>query len=141
MFSFKFSSKSPWFCSVWLKSRVLQLTTLLQELLHVRFLFVSRTTTLPHSASKITLFVDLVKKFFKPLLQKVKQRFLTEKKFIINLLKINDKNKLGVVRLNQRMSKLQTLSKCFQLQKFPNNAKNFWTCWKFLKHHLKILYL
>ena len=44
---------------------------------------------------------------------------------MINLLKINDKNKLGVVRLNHRMSKLQTLSKCFQLQKFPNNAKNF----------------
>ena len=59
--------------------------------------------------------VTLVKKYNKTQLQKVKQRFSTEKDFIEYLFKVNEKKNLGVLRLNQVMSKVLTLSKYSQL--------------------------
>ena len=45
--------------------------------------------------------------------KKVKCRFLTRKDFIINLLKVKDKNNSRFVRLNQVMSKEEIVSKCY----------------------------
>ena len=55
--------------------------------------------------------VTLVKKCNKPLLQKKETKILDQKRFIKNLFKVNEKNKSGVLRINQIMSKLLTLSK------------------------------
>ena len=56
--------------------------------------------------------VTLVKKYNKPLLQKSETKISTKKRFIKNLLKINEKKNSGVLRLNQIMFKLLTISKC-----------------------------
>ena len=55
--------------------------------------------------------VTLVKKCNKPLLQKTETKIFDQKRFIKNLLKINDQNKSSILRINQIMSKLLTLIK------------------------------
>ena len=42
---------------------------------------------------------------------KVKKKIFDQKKFIEKLFKVNEKNNLGVLRINQIISKLLTLSK------------------------------
>ena len=55
--------------------------------------------------------VALVKKCNKPLLHKTGTKIFDQKKFIKNLLKVNEKNKSGILRINQIMSNLLTLIK------------------------------
>ena len=55
--------------------------------------------------------VTLVKKCNKPLLQKSETKIFDQKRFMKNLFKVNEKNKSGVLRINQIMSKLLPLSK------------------------------
>ena len=59
--------------------------------------------------------VTLVKKCDKPLLQKSGTKIFDQNRFIKNLLKVDEKNSLDVLRINQIMSKLLTLSKRSQL--------------------------
>ena len=59
--------------------------------------------------------VTLVKRYNKPLLKKVKQKCSYKKDFIKNLFKVNEKKNSAVLRLNQIMFKLLTMSKCLQL--------------------------
>ena len=56
----------------------------------------------------------LVKKYNKLLQQKSETKISTKKRFIKNLLKVNEKKTLGVLRLYQIRFKLLTLSKCLQ---------------------------
>ena len=55
--------------------------------------------------------VALVKMCNKPLLQKTGAKIFDQTKFIKNLLKVNQKNKSSILRINQIMSKLLTLIK------------------------------
>ena len=51
----------------------------------------------------------------KVLLQIGERNIIDQKRFIENLFKVNMKNNLGVLRINQIMSTLLTLRKSFQL--------------------------
>ena len=51
----------------------------------------------------------------KALLQIGERNIIDQKRFIENLFKVNMKNNLGVLRINQIMSTLLTLRKSFQL--------------------------
>ena len=60
--------------------------------------------------------VTLVKKYNKPLLQKSEIKVFDQKRFHKKLVPSNEKKKnSGVLRLNQIMPKLLTMSKCWQL--------------------------
>ena len=87
-----------------------------KELPQLSFLGIHRTATLPHNfwaymCSKVTL----VKKCNKPQLQKRETKIFDQKRVTKNLFKVNEKINSGVLRINQIMSKLLTLSKSSQL--------------------------
>ena len=52
----------------------------------------------------------------------MKQRFLTKKDFIKSLFQVNEKKNSGVLRLNQIIPKLLTISKMFAVKLLANSA-------------------
>ena len=59
--------------------------------------------------------VTLVTKCNKLLLQKSEAKIFDQKRVIENFFKVNEKNNLGILRMNQIMSRLLTLSESSQL--------------------------
>ena len=85
-------------------------------MLQVSFPGIYRKTTLSNNFRCLHCYgVTLVKKCNKPLLQINETKILDQRRFIKDLFKVNEKNNLGVLGINQIMSKFLTLSKRFQL--------------------------
>ena len=85
-------------------------------MLQVSFLCINRKTTLSNNFTCLHCYgVTLVKKCNKPLLQINETKILDQRRFIKDLFKVNEKNNLDVLGINQIMSKFITLSKRFQL--------------------------
>ena len=62
-----------------------------KELPQVSFLGISRTITLPHNFLQLSCYgVTLVKKHNKPLLQKSETMIFDQKRFIKNLIQLNE---------------------------------------------------
>ena len=86
-----------------------------KKLLQLSFLGIYRAATLPNNLWQLHCYeVTLVKKCNKTLLQKSETKVFDQKRFIKNLLKVNEKNNSGISRINQIMSKLLILSKRLQ---------------------------
>ena len=110
LFSLNFSGKSPWWGPFRLKFQSYNLQHCEKNCR--KLLFWEFTEQLPLH----TIFgwlhcyeVTLVKKCNKPLLQKRETKIIHQKQFIKNLLRVNKKNKLGILRINQIMPKLRIL--------------------------------
>ena len=60
-------------------------------------------------------YIALVKKFHKPLLQKIETKIFKEKRFHKNLVQSKREKNSSILRLNKIMCELLTTSKCLQL--------------------------
>ena len=111
-FSLDFSSKSPWCRPFSIKMWDLQLPKLEKEPPQVSFLVFTEQLLYHIIFGQLHCNeVTPVKKCNKQVLQKTETKIFDQKRFIKNLFKVNDKNKSGVLRINQIMSKLLTLLK------------------------------
>ena len=91
----------------------MQPLTLQKELSQVSFLGIYRTTTLHIIFEQLHCYeITPLKKCNNPVLQKSETNIFEKKRYMKNLFKVNEKNKLCVLRRNQIMSKLLTLIKC-----------------------------
>ena len=110
LFSINLSSKSPWCSTAPLK---FVSPTLKKELPQVSFLSIFTEQLLYNIIfGRLHCYkVTFVKKCNKPLLEKSETKIFDQKRFIKNLLKVSEANESVVLRINQKMSKLLTLSK------------------------------
>ena len=130
LFSLNFSSKCPWCSPVPLKFESYNLRCCKNNCHKLVFLVFRKQLLYQIIFGWLHYYeVNLVKKCNKPLLQKCETTIFDQKRFIKNLLKVSKKNILGILRINQVMSKLSILSKCLQ----------FWTCPAFLRFTFHIL--
>ena len=130
-FSLNFSSKPPWYSPF-------RLTFNITKKNCRKLVFCIFTEQLSYHIISGLLHcyeVTLVKKCNKPLLQKIETKILDQKRFMKNLFKVNEKNKPVVLRINQTMSKLLTLTKRWIATKFSSCLHCyiiFWTYQSFL---------
>ena len=112
LFSLNFSSKSPLCSPIPLKFESYNLQHCKKNCCKLVF-WVFTEQLLYHAIfGRLHCYeVTLVKKSNKLLLQKSETNIFDQKIFIKNLFKVNGKNKSGVLRINQIMSKLLTLIK------------------------------
>ena len=112
LFSLNFSSKSPWCSPVPLKFESYKLHHCKKNCRKLVFCVFTGQLLYQIIFRRLHCYkVTLVKKCNKPLLQKSETKIFDEKRFINNLFKVNGKNNLGFLRINQIMCKLLTLSK------------------------------
>ena len=112
LFSLNFSGKSPWCSPFRLKFESYNLQHYKKNCR--RLVFWEFTEQLPLHIIFGWLHcyeVTLVKKCNKPLLQKRETKIIHQKQFIKSLFKVNKKNKLDILIINQIMPKLPTLIK------------------------------